>query len=786
MIGLPVEAYDYLPPHGQPGFSVAPPVGRRVLVPWQNGARVGIVAAETPAASTGSLNLREVIAVLDDAPLLTFDGLETLRAVAARTLAPAGIVLTDLFPLTLEPPIRHRVRLVAGADPTRLPPGVMGLEDWVDAAAVNPSILDFLRQLGLLNEEAHIIPARREVLRPTDGSFSLTPKQAGALDELRRAGFTVSAADLARRANVSAAVVTALVKVGAATWSLEAIPPRLANLPAPDPPPVVGGPLPAPAVVDGEAGPLPADVHQALRQLRAPVARLHGGRPAEREQWLARVLAEEPGGVLYLAPDRAGARRAHRVLGGLAPSTLIDGQLSAREREAAWAEIAAGRVRLVFATLTGLLAPIPDLGLVIVEDEGSDAYKLRGGSRVFLPDAARARAEAAGARLLLVGVTPAVESLTWPGVTLAPPRARVHVVDYLAREETALQNSLPGVPARRENWPLSGDLRHAVRQVAERGRQGVLIAPRRGYSAVLRCQECGWTPYCPNCDVPLRLHQAQRVMECHQCGYHHSLPESCPKCASREFVARGPGTEWIEGELKRFLPGFPVHRFDRDHRDDLAGFMNGEPGIVVATTAILGLEAPPNLALIALSFADTFVNHPDFRAAERYHSLLRNLVQWHPTRAPLIVIQTFAGGHPVLASLERNEPVCAYPRQELAARRRLGYPPFSSMALVQVTARSLTDAERGANDTVAILRDRVSRDPDALGDEPLAVLGPAPSPIPRQKGLYAYHILVRAPSDTSLGYRLFPLRQSRLGRVRVDVNPREFTDLVEENAPQQA
>ncbi|HEX2863736.1 MAG TPA: primosomal protein N', partial [Deinococcales bacterium] len=455
---------------------------------------------------------------------------------------------------------------------------------------------------------------------------------------------------------------------------------------------------------------------------------------------------------------------------------------NAREREAEWARVASGEARVVFATLTGLLAPIPDLDLIVVEEEGSDAYKLRGGSRAFLPDAARARAEAAGASLIVTGVAPAVESMALPGVTLAPPRARLLVVDYLAREEAALRNALPGQSARREAWPLSGDLRHALRQVAERGRQGVLIAPRRGYSAVLRCQECGWTPACPNCDVPVRLHQARRIMECHQCGYRHPLPERCPSCGSQDFIARGPGTEWIEHELKRFLPGFNVLRFDRDQRDDLATLYAGEPGIVIGTTAILGQPAPPDLAVIALSFADTFVNHPDFRAAERYHGLLRHLVQWHPTRAPLLVIQTFSGAHPVLTSLERGEPVNAYPLGELAARRRLGYPPFASMALVQVMARSLGDAERAANDAVAILRDRVARDPESPGEEPLAVLGPAPSPIPRQKGLYAYHVLVRAPSDASLGYRLFPLRQSRLGRVRVDVNPREFTDLVEENS----
>ncbi|HEX2865216.1 MAG TPA: hypothetical protein VHN99_11655, partial [Deinococcales bacterium] len=286
ILGLPVEAFDYLPPHGQPPLAPGAALGRRVLVPWQNGARVGVIAAEVAAGRGGNLNLREAIAVLDDTPVLTPDALEALEAVAARTLAPAGVVLTDLFPLTLEPPLRHRARVVEGADPTALPPGAVELLDWVEAAAINPTLLDFLRQQGLLEEDAHLIPPRHEVLRPTGGTAArLTPKQRTALEALERAGFALTAADLARQAGVSAAVVAALVKAGAAAWRLEPIPPRPAERPPTSPPPEAGAPLPAVAAVDNEAGPLPADVTQGLRQLRAPVSRLHGGRAADRDAW---------------------------------------------------------------------------------------------------------------------------------------------------------------------------------------------------------------------------------------------------------------------------------------------------------------------------------------------------------------------------------------------------------------------------------------------------------------------------------------------------------------------
>ncbi|HWG85608.1 MAG TPA: primosomal protein N', partial [Deinococcales bacterium] len=452
---------------------------------------------------------------------------------------------------------------------------------------------------------------------------------------------------------------------------------------------------------------------------------------------------------------------------------MLHGAMPAREREEAWRRARAGEVQAVFGTTLALLAPLPDLSLVVVEEEGSDAFKLPGGSRLFLPDGAALRARASGARLVLTGSVPAVESLPLPGVVLAPPRARLHVVNYAGAPDNPETGPLSNQPrSGAQGWPLSTELKRLLRQVAERGRQAVLVTPRRGYSAVLRCHDCGWVPYCPNCDVPLRLHAAQSRLQCHQCGFQSRAPEECPSCHGSVLAPRGPGSEWVHAELRRFLPDTPAYRYDRDRRDDLAPLMAGEPGVVAGTSAVLALPAPPDLALVALTFADTFVTHSDFRAGERFHALLRRLLEWHPTRAPLTLVQTFLAKHPALRSVEAGQDAAAYPLLELASREKLGYPPFALLAQVQVAGRRAVDADRAATELAALIRDRGA----GLHD----LLGPAPAPIPRIKGLFAYHMLVRAPDEARLAHLLEPARRYRgTARVRIDVNPREFSDLLE-------
>ena len=503
--------------------------------------------------------------------------------------------------------------------------------------------------------------------------------------------------------------------------------------------------------------------------------RLHGGRPAARFAALAprvaRLLAQGRG-VLVLAPDQMTLRRAWAGLGGLAElagtrAALLSGQLAPRQREEVWRQLRAGEVRLVVGSALALSAPLPDLGLLLVLEEGSDAYKLLSGSRAFVPDIAARVAASWGAALGLVGAVPAVESVPLPGLVLPPPRLRLHVVDYAkppAQPELGPLSSVHLTPGDL-GYPLSHDLARLLRQVQERGRQAALLAPRRGYSALLRCPRCEHIPGCPNCDVPLRFHQETRQMECHQCGHRQGVPDRCDQCGEQMWKARGPGTEWIAAEVEKLLPGFPVYRLDKDRQDDLAPLHAGEPGVVVGTQLLLSQPCPPGLALLGVTLADTWLNVSDFRASERYHRLLRQLAEWHPRRAPLLVVQTFQGEHPALKVLEQGQSVLAYPAAEERVRAELFYPPHARLARLEVAARDRDRASAAAHDLAAALH--------GAGATESEVLGPAAAAVARVRGAYLYQLLLRARSDTRLAELLAVLDTRSWGaRVRVDVNPR--------------
>ncbi len=754
-VALPLPAYDFQP-IGKPHLGL----GKRVLVPWQGGSRVGVVLAVLDGTLDRATSIKDTIAVLDTEPIFTPDACAALLAVAQQSLSFDGLVYQDFMPFGLEPNFSHRVQLVAGINLETLPEQARLLEQRQNATALDPSILDFLRGQGLLLEDVRLELPSREIIQATNADLPLTDKQTAALEVLREAGgfYTLKAWGL--EAGVSPSMVSKLLEKGAARRELEPLPLTMPNF--------------------GQSfeRPIVKAVHLAAAQKLEGLAtaRLHGAKPRERFAVLqSLILKAVKNGhcVLYLAPDHVRLERAYKALGELAKSAMLHGALRPLEREAVWRFCATGTIPILFGTPMALFAPLPDLALIILEDELSDAWKLHGGSRVFIPDAVLTRAKHAKARVLFVGSVPATESLDLDGVVLPPPTARIHVVDFNAAPKAPETGPMSNMPIARDSFPISTDLKRVLRQIAERGRQAVIIAPRRGYSAMLRCKDCAWIPYCPHCDVALKFHAAARTLECHQCGYSTVPPTRCPNCEGTVLSPKGPGSEWIVRELRGFLPQTNLFRFDREFKDDLTPIYAGESGIVVGTTAVLGLPPPPNLALIAISFADTMHSSPDFRAGERFHLLLRQLLEWHPTRAPLLLIQTFDGQHKAIQQIQNSEDSSSFAKSELESRQAFLYPPFAQMAQIQVSARRVGDAEIASSKLGGLIRDR--------GAVSLELLGPAPAGIARVKGLFVYQLLVRADTRERLTQLLEPARSYREGgvRVRIDVNPRQLTDLLE-------
>ncbi|HEX7021314.1 MAG TPA: primosomal protein N', partial [Trueperaceae bacterium] len=419
-----------------------------------------------------------------------------------------------------------------------------------------------------------------------------------------------------------------------------------------------------------------------------------------------------------------------------------------------------GEPKVLVATYLGLLAPLPELARVVVLEEAANSYKLPSGARLFIPTVARLLAETHGVPLVLADALPNPES-RWrlppeACIDLGASDARLHVTDL----------------TQASNWPVAGDLIRVLRQVQDRERQAVVLASRRGFSAALSCSECHWLAMCPNCDLPLRYNQERYRLRCHQCGHSETAPRACPSCRSHHLLpSRAAGTQWVAREISKLLPGFCVRRYDGDRRDDLSGLLAGEPGIVVGTSAILRHPPLPKVSLVAVTLLDTALNLSDFRAEEEAYRLLSNLAELAPASRPLTVVQTFQPDHPVLEAFAGGD-AAAFVQSLLARRERFGYPPFSAMAKVQISARQRSTAQNAA----AWLARAIS----TAGAATRELLGPAPAPVARIRNQYSFQLFVRAADHARLQLLLQPaLAYHGTARVRVEVDPRDVSEFLE-------
>lgn len=715
---LPLEPMSYLPPHGEERTEG---LGRRVVVPWRGELRVGLVLGYEEGPQKG-FALREAVAYLDPFPWLRQEELDFLQAAARDSFCPLGTLLDDLLPF-LEPPLLHRVRLLPGADPAVLPRGLEALaEGWQDARGLDPKLLDYLREGGVLEEEVAERRAPRRVLVALgEPPEKLGERAKAAWHALRDLGQAESLAALARAAGVGVGTVKGLLEKGHIGWK-ELVP--TPTPPAEPPPPLL---------------------------LAQTPTRIEGGRLSERIRVLIGLLQE--GSTLLLFPEVALLRRFQPFF---PEAWVLHGEMQPEERRRVWAALCreGEGARPVLATYQGLLLPLSFARVVVVE-EGAEAYKLPGGSRAFVPRLARLRAQGLGVPIHYCSSVNSAEVWKEPAQVLRWPEPRLHLLDM----------------HQERGWPFSGAALALLQQVQEKKRQAIVLSARRGYSAVLRCKQCDWKAMCPNCALPLRYHKSGRLglLRCHQCGHEAKAPPLCPSCRSDVFDPRGPGVDWLLEALAQHLPALPRYRYTAEAKDDLGPLLSGEPGVLVGTTAILRAPVLPELALVLLPYADGFVLESDFRAAERYHRLLWQLADLHPHRRPLLALQTFEPHHPAHKALQSADPR-GFMEVELALRQALGYPPASRMVKLEVAHPK----EPVARD--AILQLAAALKPQA---EPGELLGPAPAPVARLRGQYVFHLLLKS-SEGRIQTLMANLPPVRGARLRIDPDPQSFVGLLED------
>jgi primosomal protein N' (replication factor Y) len=485
----------------------------------------------------------------------------------------------------------------------------------------------------------------------------------------------------------------------------------------------IAGRDPRPLLLDGVTGGGKTAIY-----VEAIAASLEGGRPAL-------VLVPEISMAMPLV-DRLRADLDVRV--ALVHSGLGDG-----ERADEWRRIRAGDVDIVVGTRLAVVAPLGDVGLVIVDEEHDPAYKSDRTPRLQARDTAIRLGQLAGAAVVLGSATPAVESLgraltgRYDRVVLPDRPTGVPPTVEIADMRAELADGNRGL--------LSRALDEALATLdTARGDQAILVLNRRGTASVVLCRDCGHVQACPDCERPLVYHQAGTTLRCHHCGRATPLATRCPACGSPRIRYLGGGTERVEREVRERHPRLRVARLDRDVADRrgaaervIDAFTAGDADVLVGTSLVTkGLDVP-SVTLVGIVSSDVALNLPDERAAERTYQLLRQAIgrAGRGERPGRAIVQTYQPDHPVIRAVATEDGGPFY-AAELALRQRFGSPPFGSVVKLTVALPDRDAAERAGEEMAARLRERTA-------GTSATVVGPAPAYIARRNDRWRFHVIVR-------------------------------------------
>ena len=445
---------------------------------------------------------------------------------------------------------------------------------------------------------------------------------------------------------------------------------------------------------------------------------------------------------------------------------LLHSQLTPDERAEQWHRIRRGEARVVIGTRSAVFAPMPELGLIVVDEEHDSSYKQEETPRYHGRDVAVMRAKLLGCTIVLGSATPSLES--WNNAE----RGRYKLVQMLERVE---QRPLPAVEMidMREEFRRTGKEQIFSRQLIEqtqvtldRGEQVLMLLNRRGYSFVVMCRSCGEKLECENCAISLTYHRpgneadlngearvGQRL-ECHYCGYRRGVPEKCPKCESEHLYYLGAGSQQGEERLQEIFPGARIGRMDRDTmrtRGDMERLLSrlhsGEINLLVGTQMIAKGHDIHGVTLVGVVGADFALGLPDFRSAERVFQLITQ-VSGRAGRGELpgrVLVQTYQPDHYV-NTFAQTHNYTGFAARELYFRRAMRYPPYTALANVLVQGERLEE--------VLGFAARIGRWIAQRGLTGVRVLGPAPAPRSRLKRIYRYHLVLKSERRDTLSAAL--------------------------------
>jgi primosomal protein N' (replication factor Y) len=464
---------------------------------------------------------------------------------------------------------------------------------------------------------------------------------------------------------------------------------------------------------------------------------------------------------------------------------VLHSGLSSGERYDEWRRAHRGEVHIVVGARSAIFAPLPDAGLLIVDEEHDTSYKQGETPRYHARDVAIMRAHMGQAACVLGSATPSLESYH---------NSECGKSVRLSLDRRATNSALPEVQIvdmRIENKERTGEvilsltLEDAVRARVAAGEQVILLLNRRGFAPFVMCPMCGWVAECDNCQVSLTYHSRGSVLRCHYCDAQRPQPVICDKCHFNPLIYLGTGTQKVEEYLERAFSNARIERMDRDtvsgkggHAKILGRFAKGEIDILVGTQMLAKGHDYPGVTLVGVINADTGLSHPDFRAPEFTFQLLTQVAgrAGRGDRPGQVIVQTFRPKHYAIQSAIEHDYEGFY-AAEISHRNNAGYPPFRRMANLMVDSEEPELAERAA----LLLRRIVQHERESLGLRGVEIMGPAPAVVSRVKKRYRWHLALLSRSGQRLNRLARAVRKAfsdqqpgNKVQLKIDLDPYGF------------
>jgi primosomal protein N' (replication factor Y) len=684
----------------KPGARIKVPFGRKIITAYI----VALHDALPPDLDLSEEEIKDANSLVDLEPVCTPEILQLARWVADYYASPVGEVIKATLPPGINPP----------------PQG----------SAVKAKMRRFVRLTATDSESKKITDKQQRVLGV------LAQQQSMALQELLK------------EAAVGAATVSSLEKKGLVEVYDEA---------------VRRDPLAHTSALPPEDYTLTAAQSVVLDAIKQQIDEesygaflLHGVTGSGKTEIYIRAMRaalERGRSAMMLVPEIAltpvFSRRLRSHFGDQV--AIFHSSLQRGERFDEWTRVRNGEARVVIGTRSAVFAPVQNLGLIVVDEEHESSYRQQESPYYNARDIAIVRAQKESATVVLGSATPSLESfhnarggkyklLKLPERIAARPMAPARIIDM---RSVFQRHGKPRV--------FSDELLEAIQDTHDRGEQSIILLNRRGYSSFILCRSCGETIQCPNCDVTLTYHRAERVIICHYCNHRQAVPKACPACGKKYIYYVGEGTEQLEELLTQLFPALRVARIDRDttarrrvFEQSLADFSAGKIDTLVGTQMLAKGHDFPNVTLVGVVSVDAGLALPDFRSAERTFQLITQVAgrAGRGDRPGQVLIQTY---HPYHYALRH---ACAqdydgFYNEEIHYRQNHSYPPFVALASLLVHG---ADLGRVRNDSLELRKQL-----DAANEQRRCrVLGPAPAPLSRLKGEHRFQLLLKSRSRRHL------------------------------------